>query len=89
MTKDRAHRAVRRYFVTHKRRDGRGRQPRVEPSARSKKSGAARAHKQAAAVEIAWDGIRRFATDAEVRRAAQAARKFGKRDIWAIRPTRT
>jgi rRNA maturation RNase YbeY len=79
VTKDRAHRAVRRYFVTHKRRDGRGRQPRVEPSARSKKSGAARAHKQAAAVEIAWDGIRRFAPDAEVRRAAQAARKFGKR----------
>ncbi len=79
MTKGRAHRAVRRYFVTHKRRDGRGRQPRIEPSAGSKKSRAVRSKGLSAAVEIAWDGIRRFAPDDEVRRAARAARKFGKR----------
>jgi rRNA maturation RNase YbeY len=78
--KGRARRAVRRYFVTHKRRDGRGRQPRVEAPARPTKSGALRAKKSAAPVEVAWDGVRRFAPDQEVRRAARAARKFGKRE---------
>ena len=79
MTKARARRAVRRYFVTHRERDGRGRAPRIELPAKSKRAGSARSRKQPARIGIAWDGVRRFAPDAEVRRAAQAARKFGKR----------
>jgi rRNA maturation RNase YbeY len=95
VTKDRAHHAVRRYFVTHKTRVGRGRAPRVETAtnrsanaarsrstAASKRAGA-RSKARAAPIAIHWDGVTRFAPDAEVRRAVRAARKLGRReDLW-------
>lgn len=92
MTKDRARGAVRRYFVTHKTRKGRGREPRIETTpgdssrpTRQAAAGAAKragasSKKRAAPIAIHWDGVTRFAPDAEVRRAARAARKLGRRE---------
>jgi probable rRNA maturation factor len=76
VTKDRARGAARRYFVTHKTRTGRGRAPRTETS----RASTARSKKVSAPISIHWDGVIRFAPDAEVRRAVRAARKLGRRE---------
>lgn len=76
MTKDRARGAARRYFVTHKARTGRGRAPRIDAAGASAK----RSNKTSAPIAIHWDGVTRFAPDSEVRRAAHAARKLGRRE---------
>jgi rRNA maturation RNase YbeY len=76
VTKGRARGAARRYFVTHKTRTGRGRAPRIETA----RGSGARSKQVSAPIAIHWDGVSRFAPDAEVRRAVRAARKLGRRE---------
>jgi rRNA maturation RNase YbeY len=76
VTQDRARGAARRYFVSHKKRTGRGRAPRTNTARKAR----ARAKKSAAPIAIHWQGVAPFAPDSKVKNAVRAARKLGRRE---------
>jgi probable rRNA maturation factor len=67
-------------FVTHVKRRGRGRD--IRPTAAVRTRGHAR--KEKPAVSIAWDGVRAWCGDPEIRRAARAALEHGGRADLAL-----